>query len=93
MARQRRAFKRYFEDISILIGEANYTDEKMLKERGKQMSFDTSPCLTMSIYLFLDTMLQFLHRGFELELYGLAEMPEYFNYLAFIYEMQTINRQ
>lgn len=38
-------------------------------------------------------MIEYLQHGFELELLYTAELPEYFNYLAFAYEMMSINRQ
>jgi len=90
--RQRRSFKRYFEDMGILLNEANYADEQLLQHKS-QMSYDSSPCLTMSIRLYISSMLEYLHGGCALEVMGVAELPELFNYLSFVYEMMAINRQ
>ena len=32
--RQRRGLKRFFDDINILIGEANFTDEHLTQMKG-----------------------------------------------------------
>ena len=32
--RQRRGMKRFFDDINILIGEANFTDEHLTQAKG-----------------------------------------------------------
>ena len=47
----------------------------------------------MSIGLYIETILEFLHVGCSLELMCPAELPEYFNYQSFAYEMMSINRQ
>jgi len=33
-ARQRRSMKRFFEDLNILVAEANFADEKLLGRLG-----------------------------------------------------------
>jgi len=52
LTRQRRQYKRYFEDCNVLMGEATYTDEKLYEFSSKQLTFDTSVCLTMAINVF-----------------------------------------
>ena len=91
--RQRRSYKRYFEDINILIGEANYTDDAMMSESGKQMAFENIACLTMSINMYITAQLDYLHKGMDLELVLPGELAEHFMYVSYIYEMCTINRQ
>jgi hypothetical protein len=53
--RQRRSYKRYFDDMNILIGEANYTDDCIAKMKGvKQATFESSGCLTMAVNAYID---------------------------------------
>jgi hypothetical protein len=47
----------------------------------------------MTINLILQVQLDYLHKGFELELYALHELPMVFNYLRYIYQMLVYNRR
>lgn len=93
LTRQRRSFKRYFEDIQILVNEANWTDDQILKKNKQKMNYDNTPCLVMSINLFITQQRLFLQKGFLLELLCPNDLPEHFYYLTSVYEMQRINRQ
>lgn len=53
ITRQRRSFKRYFEDIQILVNEANWTDDSILQKNKQRMNYENTPCLVMSINLFI----------------------------------------
>jgi len=85
--RQRRAFRRYFEDVSILVGEANFTDEAMTSITNKPMKFENVPCLTLSVNLYTSSMLDYLYKGMELELVLTGDLAEHCMYLSYIHEM------
>lgn len=93
IVRQRRGYRRYFDDISVLMNEANFTDQNLQKGKGKQMMIENTCCLAMTIHLYLETQLEYLTKGFEIELLCNAELPEYFLYLSYVYEQVTNNRR
>jgi len=93
LTRQRRSYNRYFEDIGILTGEANFTDDALLKKSNKSMNFENTTCLIMTINLFLSTQRQFLKKGFLLELLCANDLPEHFYYMMQVYDMFAVNRQ
>lgn len=47
----------------------------------------------MSISLYLESQLEYLHDGFNLDLIMTCELPEHFYYTGFVYEMLQVNRQ
>lgn len=84
-ARQRRIITKYFDDLGILLNEANGLDERILKKTGQQAKSGNTVALTMTINLLLSIYLDYLNKGFELELYSIPELPSVFNYLKFVY--------
>mmetsp|Transcript_28033 Transcript_28033/g.42392 ORF Transcript_28033/g.42392 Transcript_28033/m.42392 type:complete len:148 (-) Transcript_28033:542-985(-) len=93
LTRQRRHYKRYFEDCNILMGEATYIDEKMYEYSSKQMTFENSVCLTMAINVYFYGKVQFLKKALDLDLICPAELQEHAMYTSYAFEMVQINRQ
>jgi len=62
--RHRRSFKRYINDMSILMTEANYTDEEIANRRNVKMTYESLVCLSISINLYLSCQLDFQKLGF-----------------------------
>ena len=79
--------------MCILINEANYTDDTMMQVANKEMVFENTACLTMSINLYTSSMLYYLYKGMELELVLPGDLAEHCMYLAYVQEMCAINRQ
>ena len=46
----------------------------------------------MAINIYLQAQLEYLHKGFELDLILPTDLAEHFMYLNYIYEMMSINR-
>lgn len=93
-SRQRRACKRYFEDLCILIGEANYTDDHMQnKEEDTTYTAQTTPALTSTISLVVDAILQYINVGFPLELYSSYELSMIYFYLNQVWNILQSNRK
>lgn len=78
--------------MNILTSEANYTDEAVINETGKEYTFENSCCLTMSINMYFAAQLDFLNKGMELELILGCEWAEHFMYTSSIYELIVIRR-
>lgn len=53
LTRQRRSFNRYFEDVGIVLSEANFTDDALLKKSKQSMNFENTTCLIMTIAMYL----------------------------------------
>ena len=68
LTRQRRSFKRHFEDVAILLGEANFIDDALCQKRNERLSFEGSVCLTMSVSFYLPAKIEYLQKGFQLGL-------------------------
>lgn len=76
--RRRRALKRFFNDLSILLNEAIYTDEMILNKSNQQARPNNTACMTITIQLVLNQQLQMILRGFELDLYRNEELSMIF---------------
>ena len=46
----------------------------------------------MAINVYLQAQLEYLHKGFELDLFLPGDLAEHFMYLAYVYEMMSVNR-
>jgi hypothetical protein len=91
-ANQTKSLHRYYEDLAILIAEANYTDDFLINAKkfpGKQ----TTPSLTISINLVTEAMAEYLKLGLPLDLYAPYEFGMVFSYLTFIYGILQNNRR
>jgi hypothetical protein len=64
-ARQRRAIPKYYEDFNVLLNEANYCDEVLLKASGQKNTNNTI-ALAMTINAALLNSLELLNKGIEL---------------------------
>lgn len=84
-ARQRRAIPKYLDDFNILLNEANFVDEKILKKANNPARQGNTVALTVSINLIMNNFLDFINKGFELNLYSLQELPMVFAYSKYIY--------
>lgn len=84
-ARQQRSSMRCFEDLAILIGEANFSDEKLLEKLGIAPKQTNTTCLTLSIGFSLKQQIDLLNKGFELDLYMPYELTSVFAQLRYIY--------
>jgi hypothetical protein len=77
-ARQRRQNRRFFNDLSILVNEANYTDEGLLTSNGIKVSQSNTTALSLSISMTLEMMVRYLDQAFHLELIRTEELPMHF---------------
>ena len=92
VSNQHKNLNRYYEDLTILISEANYIDEFLINKKkfpGKQ----TTPALTISINLVTEAMVEHLKLGFLLDLYAPYELSMIFDYLTFICGILQNNRR
>ncbi|CAI2387508.1 unnamed protein product [Moneuplotes crassus] len=92
ISNQQKNLKRYYEDLSILINEANFTDDRLISKKkypGKQ----TTPCLTISINLVVEAMAEFLKLGFPLDLYAPYEFAMISDYLSSVFRTLQNNRR
>jgi hypothetical protein len=55
--------------------EANMTEEAMQTNYNIQMTFETSPCLSMSINMYVEGQIDFMLKGFEINLFTIGELP------------------
>lgn len=78
--RQRRHFKRFFQDCAVMFEEA-YACEEHLQKRLKiqKPSFETAPCLGIAISLYCEAMMTFMMKSIDVELLGpaLGELPHF----------------
>ena len=65
----------------------------MMQVAHKEMAFENTACLTMSINLYTASMLDYLYKGMELELVLPGDLTEHFMYLSYVHEMCAVNRQ
>jgi len=77
-ARQRRSVLRHFDDLNILMSEANYTDDLILQKTKQNPNSINTVALNMSLGLVSRSMSGYLQTGFALEIYGLHELPMVF---------------
>lgn len=92
VANQHKSLNRFYEDLSILISEANFTDDFLISKKkypGKQ----TTPALTISINFITESMAEYLRLGFPLDLYAPYEFAMICGYLTFIYGILQNNRR
>ena len=82
---------RFYEDLQILIQEANMTDERLMQLNPNFR--EITPCMTLSINLIVESMIDYLTHGFSLELYAPYEMAMHFNYLRYLYIILRNNRR
>ena len=92
-ARQRRQYKRFFNDLSILTNEANYTDESILVSKGIKANQWNTTALSLSISMTLEMMTRYLDQAFDLELVRTEELPMHFQEARYTYSMFTLNRK
>jgi hypothetical protein len=59
-SRQRRSFKRFFNDMRILTNEANYTDDTLLNMKSIKVSQSNTSALSLSISMTLEMMVKYL---------------------------------
>jgi hypothetical protein len=55
--------------------EANMTEEAIQTNYNIQMTFETSPCLSMSINMYVEGQIDFMLKGFEINLFTIGELP------------------
>jgi hypothetical protein len=49
------------------------------------MTFETAPCLSMAINMYVEGQIDFMLKGFEINLFTIGELPSYCTYFSFIY--------
>ena len=84
---------RVFDDLHIVLNEANYADEKILKKHNLNVKSNNTVGISITINLVLETLIDYLNSGLELDLYGVNELPMVFNYLRYVYQMIFYNRK
>ena len=92
VSNQHKTLNRYYEDLTILISEANYIDDFLINKKkypGKQ----TTPSLTITINLVTESMIDHLKLGFLLDLYAPYELSMIFDYLTLICGILQNNRR
>lgn len=77
-ARQKRNLNRLFDDLNILMQEANYTDDLILNKHRERPSQTNTVALNMSLSLVSRAQFEYVHQGFALEIYGMHELPMVF---------------
>lgn len=92
-ARQRRNINRLFEDLNILMGEANYTDDSVLQRNKLAPNQINTVALNMSLTLVSRAQLEYLQQGFALEIYGLHELPMVFAMLKVASNLHYSNKK
>jgi hypothetical protein len=92
-SRQRRNAFRLFEDLNILMQEANYTDDYVLSKSREKPSQTNTVALNMSLGLVSRAMFDYLQQGFALEIYGLHELPMIFTMLKVTSNMVFSNKK
>lgn len=70
-----------YDDLYILLGEANFCDEKLLNDLKQNINSRNTVALTLSISLTQDQILDCLLKVFDLDLLKIWEMPMFFNYI------------
>lgn len=89
----RKSLRNFFKDLDILIGDGNYLDETLKESSNLRNPEPITDNLMLSITTYLDAMIEYLLKGFDLELYYPAELPEFFFQCTCAFEMLSINRQ
>lgn len=92
-SRQRRTQIKYYDDLNILLNDANQYDNYMLQKLGLEPREGSTVALTMTINLVLTNGVEILQKGFDLELYGVHEFAMIFHYLRYLYQMLVFNRK
>ena len=92
ISNQQKNLKRFYEDLVILINEANFTDDQLINKK-KYPGKTTTPSLTISINLVTEAMSEFLKLGFPLDLYAPYEFAMIFQYLSTIFGILQNNRR
>lgn len=77
--------------MDILIGEGNYIDES-LKDKNMALAEPVTENLMLAVGMYLDSFVEYLLKGFDLELYYPAELPEFFYQSFCAFDMLHINR-
>ena len=90
--RARRGYKQLFADYAFLLNEAQFVDEEAALPYEK-MEFETMPCTGMSISTQAQATIDYMIKGFELELFCVGELAQYCSYMSHIYEFYGMNRQ
>jgi len=102
--RQRRGLGLYTQDLNIILGEADYIDEKLhgglankkskpsQGAQTKRKNDQTSIIFNWCFYYVLRVMTKALLIGFELELYSKNEVNMIFFYLDFLFVYMDSNR-
>jgi len=88
-----RSIPKYFDDFSILLGEANAFDNHLLQRLGQNPRQGQTIAINIVINMVLKVQLEFLTRGTELELFANHELYMAFNYMRHIYQMLIYNRR
>lgn len=65
-ARCRRNTGKLFDDLNILLNEANFCDERILKKLNMQIKHNNTVALTMTINTVLEQKIEYLLFGIEL---------------------------
>jgi hypothetical protein len=85
---------RFYEDLDILIGEANFADEGLLRIRQQKLSNQSATVsLTISISMVLVNMIKYVNLGFRLDIYLVHEMLSVMSYLRYLYTLIHNNRK
>jgi hypothetical protein len=63
-ARQRRSTRRFFNDLQILVDDANYTDDTLLRSKNIQTTKANTTALSLSISMTLEMMVRYLDSTF-----------------------------
>lgn len=90
--RARRGYKQLFADFAYLLNEAQYVDEHV-KLGFEKLEFETMACTGISIATQAQALLDYMVKGFELELFCVGEAAQYCGYMSHVYDFYSMNRQ
>jgi len=91
--RARRSYKQLFADFAFLMNEAHFVDEEMKLGPYEKVDFDSMVCTGLSISAQVQASIDYMRKGFELELYCVGELALYCSYMRHIYDFFNGNRQ
>jgi len=84
-ARQRRCLSKVFEDLSIVLNEGNFADEKLLSTTNQNVKKNNTVGIALTVNMSVQCQINYLQKGFALDLYSLHELPMIFNYIRYCY--------
>lgn len=84
-SRQRRSNRRFFNDLQVLVQDANYTDEVCLRQKNIRVTPSNTIGLSITIGMTLECMTRHLEHSFQQELIRVEELPMHFHQARYIY--------